>query len=71
VSIAKCIVRFEDAHGTKHEAAVYAETLYEAVARGLNQLSEVGWESDGETVKYIEVEIYRGRPDTPWTFRNY
>jgi hypothetical protein len=59
MSIARCVVRLQDSHGTRHEATVYAETLYEAVVRGLNQLSEVGWESDGETVRQIEVEIYQ------------
>ena len=34
--------------------------LYEAVVRGLNQLSEVGWESHAdETIKQVEVEIYQ------------
>ena len=59
MSIAKCIVRLQDSHGTRHEATVYAETLYEAVVRGLNQLSDVGWESEGQTVRQIEVEIYQ------------
>jgi hypothetical protein len=59
MSIAKCIVRLQDSHGTRHEATVYAESLYEAVVRGLNQLSEVGWESDGETVNHVEVEIFQ------------
>jgi hypothetical protein len=60
MSIAKCIVRLQDSHGTRHEATVYAETLYEAVVRGLNQLSDVGWETDdGETIKQVEVEIHQ------------
>jgi hypothetical protein len=40
MSLAKCVVKLVDAHGTKHEATVHAKTLYEAVVRGLNQLSE-------------------------------
>jgi hypothetical protein len=59
MSIPKCVVRLKDSHETVHEAVVYAESLYEAVLRGLNQLTEVGWESDtGETIKKVEVEIY-------------
>jgi len=43
-----------------HEAVVHAESLYEAVLRGLNRLVEVGWESDtDETIKKVEVEIYQ------------
>jgi hypothetical protein len=38
---------------------VYAETLYEAVIRGLNRLSDVGWVSNtGETIGQVKVEIY-------------
>src|SRR5260370_10584381 len=60
MSIAKCVVRLKDSHDTVHEAVVYAESLYEAVLRGLNQLVDVGWESDtGETIKKVEVEIYQ------------
>jgi hypothetical protein len=74
MSIAKCIVRLQDSHGVRHEATVYAETLYEAVARGLNQLSDVGWESDdGETIQHVEVEIYqeptRHKVDVPKLLR--
>jgi len=46
MSISKCVVRLKDAHDTQHSATVYAETLYEAVIRGLNLLQAVGWESD-------------------------
>ncbi len=60
MSISKCVVRLKDAHGTEHSATVYAETLYEAVIRGLRMLEHVGWESDrDETIKQIEVEIHR------------
>ncbi|HTB93077.1 MAG TPA: hypothetical protein VK728_09620 [Candidatus Sulfotelmatobacter sp.] len=38
----------------------YAESLYEAVLRGLNRLADSGWESEtGETVKQVEVEIHQ------------
>jgi hypothetical protein len=60
MSISKCVVRLKDAHDTQHSATVYAETLYEAVIRGLNLLQAVGWESDGdETIKQVEVEIHQ------------
>ena len=59
MSISKCIVRLRDTLDTQHSVVVYAESLYEAVLRGLNQLGDVGWESDSdETIKKVEVEIY-------------
>jgi hypothetical protein len=60
MSISKCVVRLKDDHGTEHSVVVYAESLYEAVVRGLNQLGDVGWESDtDETIKKVEVEIHQ------------
>jgi hypothetical protein len=60
MSISKCVVRLTDSHDTEHSVIVYAESLYEAVLRGLNQLADVGWESDvDETIKQIEVEIHQ------------
>ena len=59
MSISKCVVRLKDSHDTEHSVIVYAESLYEAVLRGLNQLSDVGWESEGETIQQVEVEIYQ------------
>ena len=60
MSISKCVVRLKDSHDTEHSVIVYAESLYEAVLRGLNQLADVGWESDlHETIKHIEVEIFQ------------
>jgi hypothetical protein len=60
MSIAKCVVRLKDSHDTEHSAVVYAESLYEAVLRGLNQLADVGWESDtDEIIKKVEVEIHQ------------
>jgi hypothetical protein len=59
MSISKCIVRLKDCHNTEHSVEVYAESLYEAVIRGLTRLQDVGWESDqGETIKHVEVEIH-------------
>jgi hypothetical protein len=59
MSIAKCVVRLKDSHDTEHSVVVYAESLYEAVLRGLNRLVDVEWESDtDETIKQVEVEIH-------------
>jgi hypothetical protein len=59
MSLCKCPVRLKDSHDTEHSVVVYAETLYEAVIRGLNRLSDVGWESNtGETIGQVKVEIY-------------
>jgi hypothetical protein len=56
----KCVVRLRDTLEIQHSVVVYAESLYEAVVRGLNQLAEVGWESHAdETIKQVEVEIYQ------------
>ena len=60
MSISKCVVKLRDDHGTEHSAVVYAESLYEAVLRGLNQLTAVGWESDDdETIGQVEAEIFQ------------
>jgi hypothetical protein len=60
MSISKCVVRLKDAHGTEHSATVSAETLYEAVIRGLKMLKHVGRESDrDETIKQVEVEVHQ------------
>lgn len=60
MSISKCIVRLTDCHNTEHSVEVYAESLYEAVLRGLNRLGDVGWESNSnETIQRVEVEIHQ------------
>lgn len=60
MSISKCIVRIRDDHNSEHSVTVYAESLYEAAVRGLNQLSQVVWETDTEeTIKSVEVEIFQ------------
>ncbi len=60
MSLNKCLVRLKDSHDTEHSVVVYAEALYEAVVRGLNQLSDVGWVSNsGETIRQVEVEIHQ------------
>ena len=60
MSISRCIVRLKDCHNTEHSVEVYAESLYEAVLRGLSRLEVVGWESNGgETIQQVEVEIHQ------------
>jgi len=60
MSISKCIVRLKDCHDTEHSVEVYAESLYEAVLRGLNRLQDIGWESNGnETIQRVEVGIHQ------------
>src|SRR6266853_1117626 len=60
MSTSKCIVRLKDSHDTEHSVIVYAESLYEAVLRGLNRLGDVGCESNGnETIQRVEVEIHQ------------
>jgi hypothetical protein len=60
MSISKCLVRLKDSHEAEHSVIVYAVSLYEAVLRGLNQLADLGWESDtDETVRQVEVEIHQ------------
>jgi hypothetical protein len=39
--ISKCIVRLKDCHNSEHSVEVYAQSLYEAVLRGLNRLQDV------------------------------
>jgi len=56
MSISKCLVKLKDGHGTEHSVLVWAESLYEAVLKGLNLLGAVGWESDGETNKKSKSE---------------
>ena len=58
MSISKCVVRLKDSHDTEHSVEVFAESLYEAVLRGLSRLQIVGWENNtNETIKRVEVEI--------------
>jgi hypothetical protein len=53
--ICKCVVRLRDSHDTEHSTVVYADSLYEAVVRGLKRLSRVGWESFGRNVLHESV----------------
>jgi len=57
--ISRCVVKLRDDHGTEHSVVVWAESLYEATLKGLNLLGAVGWESDGETIRQVEVEIHQ------------
>jgi hypothetical protein len=44
--------------GTVHSVKVRAESLYEATLLGLNALSRVGWEGDGDTFGSVLVEVH-------------
>lgn len=44
--------------GTVHSVKVRAESLNEATLLGLNALSRVGWESDGNTIGNVLVEVH-------------
>ena len=60
MSISRCIVRLKDSHDTEHSVVVYAESLYEAVLKGLGRMEDVGWESDtNDTIRHVEVEIHQ------------
>ena len=60
MSISKCVVRLKDSHDTEHSVEVFAESLNEAVLRGLSRLQIVGWENNtNETIKRVEVEIHQ------------
>jgi hypothetical protein len=54
MSISKCVVRLKDSHDTEHSVEVFAESLYEAVLRGLSRLQIVGWENNtNETINSL------------------
>jgi hypothetical protein len=58
MSISKCSVRLKDCHDTEHSVVVYAESLYEAVLKGLGRLQDVGWESSAdETINRHIVDV--------------
>ena len=42
MSISSCIVRLKDTHDTEHSVVVYAESLYEAVLKGLGRMEDGG-----------------------------
>ena len=60
-----CVVKLTDDHGVEHSVRVRAESVYEAVLKGLKRLEQVGWESDGSQVGSVLVEIYE-EPTLHW-----
>lgn len=58
MTIRECVVRIVDNIGTVHSVKVRAESMYEATLLGLNALSRVGWEGDGETLGSVLVEVH-------------
>ena len=53
-----CVVKLVDDHGVEHSVRVRAESVYEAALKGLNRLSKVGWESNGEQIGSVIVEVW-------------
>jgi hypothetical protein len=53
-----CVVKLVDDHGVEHSVRVRAESVYEAALKGLRKLEKVGWESDGEQLRFVTVEVW-------------
>ncbi len=53
-----CIVKLVDDHGVENSVRVWAESVYDAVLRGLQKLERVGWESTGEQIGWVTVEVW-------------
>ena len=53
-----CRVSLDDLEGTVHWVEVTADSLYEAVARGMKALQSKDWSAPGEfQASYIEVAV--------------
>jgi hypothetical protein len=53
-----CVVKLVDDHGVEHSVRVRAESVYEAALKGLKKLERVGWESNGEQIGSVTVEVW-------------
>ena len=53
-----CVVKLVDDHGVEHSVRVGAESVYEAALKGLQKLERVGWESSGEQIGWVTVEVW-------------
>ena len=53
-----CVVKLVDDHGVEHSVRVRAESVYEAALKGLQKLERVGWESSGEQIGWVTVEVW-------------
>jgi hypothetical protein len=53
-----CIVKLVDDHGVEHSVRVRAESVYESALKGLQKLERVGWESSGEQIGWVTVEVW-------------
>jgi hypothetical protein len=53
-----CVVKLVDNHGVEHSVRVRAESVYETALRGLQKLERVGWESTGEQIGWVTVEVW-------------
>ena len=56
-----CVVKLVDDHGDEHSVRVRAESVYEVALRGLQQLEEVGWESDETQIGFVTQESAKRR----------
>jgi|SRR5215469_2571417 len=53
-----CVVKLIDHHDVEHSVKVRAESVYEAVLKGLKRLEKVGWESGGSQIGWVTVEVW-------------
>jgi hypothetical protein len=53
-----CVVKLVDDHGVEHGVRVRTESVYEAALKGLKKLERVGWESNGEQIGSVTVEVW-------------
>jgi len=66
VSLKTCRVSCHDRDGVEHSVQVIAESLYEAVARGLRAFRASPWAGEiGEGLTTVTVEVREPRPDKP------
>jgi len=56
-----CVVKLVDDHDVEHSVRVRAESVYEVALRGLQQLEEVGWESDDTQIGFVTQESAKRR----------
>ena len=53
-----CVVKLVDDHDVEHSVRVRVESVYEVALRGLQQLEEVGWESDDTQIGFVTQESH-------------
>jgi hypothetical protein len=66
VSLKTCRVSCQDHDGVEHSVEVIAESLYEAVARGLRAFHASPWVGEiGEGLTTVTVEVREPAPEKP------